>query len=405
MALTPERREKYLGALIERDDVSEAVILSTCNRTEIYVTAERFHGAYRDVRDLVSDLTYLPPDEFADDLEVMWDTEAAEHLFQVSAGLDSVVVGEHEILGQVRVAWEAAQSAQTCGPQLNLLFRHAVECGKRVRTDTAIARSVTSVSQAAVVMADDRSGGLGGRSVCIVGAGAMGRSMALAAKGAGAGRITIANRTARRAEEVAAEIAGTAAPLSDLHAHMVHADVVFSATGAAGAILTAAELATVLAERRGRPLVVVDIAVPRDIDPEVGEMDGVDLLDMNHLAEFCDRGKAQRAAEVPAVKAIVGAELERWVSVASSREVAPIIAELHSRADTLRQGELDRFSSRLGTLDDDTRELVEQITRATLAKLLHTPTVELKAAAGTPRGERLAAALQDLFGLDPTGDQ
>ncbi len=400
MALDGERLEKYLTALSYRDHITEAVIVSTCNRTEIYVVAERFHDAYRDVRDLVSDLTYLPPDEFTDHLDVSWDADAVRHLFSVASGLDSVVIGEHEILGQVRTAWDAARELGTAGPQLNLLFRSALECGKRARTETAISRSVTSVSQAAVVMATERLGTIAGASVVVLGAGAMGRGMVNLVSDLSPASITVVNRSPERAAELASAVHGRSAVLDDLVSELAPADVLFSATGAPAALVSRADMELVMAARNGRPLLIVDIAVPRDIEPSIESIDGVELLDMVALQSLCDRGVAERRRELPAVELIIDHEIERWADRASSRQVAPLLAEMFGSADQVRLGELDRFAPKLATMDPAQREIVEALTKSIVAKLIHPPTVQLKDAAGTARGDRLAAAMRDLFRLD-----
>jgi glutamyl-tRNA reductase len=400
MSLDGERMTKYLHALVACDWISEAVIVSTCNRTEIYAVAERFHGAYADVRDLVCDLTYLPAEAFSDHLMVDYDTEAIRHLFEVTAGLDSMVVGEHEILGQVRSAWEAGRSAGTVGPTLNLLFRHAVECGKRARTETSISRSVTSVSQAAVVMASDRLDGIDGVSALVIGAGDMGRGMVNLLNGAGVSSVTIANRNRPRAAELADEVGAAAVGLDDLADVMERVDVVFSATGSPKPLVGVDEMLQVIGARAGRPLVIVDIGVPRDVDAAVGAIEGIELLDMESLQRFCDAGIEDRRREVPAVTTIVEIEVDRYESIVSAREVAPLVTDLHRWAENVRAGEVDRFSARLAELDPQQREVVEALSRGIVAKMLHSPTVRLKDAAGSARGERLSGSLRELFDLD-----
>jgi glutamyl-tRNA reductase len=400
-AVDGERRAKYLDALLACDHVSEAVILSTCHRTEIWVVAEKFHGAFGDVRDVLCDLTYLPPDAFAEHLTSEYDTDAVRHLFEVAAGLQSVVVGEHEILGQVADAWESARVAGATGPALNLLFRHAVEVGKRARTETGIARSVTSVSHAAVVMASERLGSLSGAHVSVLGAGAMGRGMVDLLADHGVGDVTVVNRSPERAAELAATTGGRGVGLDHLGAELATTDVLFTSTGSVEPIIGVADVAPALAARadRARELLIVDIAVPRDVDPAVGELDGVTLLDMDALQAFADRGLSERRREVPAVRAIVEEELARYEAARSSREVAPLVTELHQWADGVRTAELERHRARLADLDPATRDAVESLTRGLVAKLLHSPTVAVKDASGTPRGERLASSLRDLFDL------
>jgi len=398
-AVSGDRLQKYLGALVESDHISEAVILSTCHRTEIWAVAERFHGAYSDVRDLLCDLTYLPPEDFSEHLTTEYDLDAVQHLFEVAAGLDSVVVGEHEILGQIADAWEIAREAGASGPSLNLLFRHAVEVGKRARTETSIARGVTSVSQAAVVMATERLGTLTGARAAVLGAGNMGRGMVTLLADQDVEEVIVLNRSLGPAEALAAPVGGRAVELSALSEELVRADVLFTSTGATEPLITADLLGDVLPARAGRDLLIIDIAVPRDVDPAISDLDGVTLLDMDSLEAFAERGLTERRGEIPAVRAIVEAELSRYESARTSRQVAPLVGELHQWAESIRSAELERFRSRLDGLDEAQREAVEATTRGIVAKLLHHATIAVKDASGTPRGERLAASLRDLFDL------
>lgn len=398
LAIDEQVIDKYLHDLVSRDHVNEAVVISTCNRVEIVVAAEKFHGAYRDVRDFVSDLTYLPPESFADHLEVRHDEEAMRHLFAVAAGLESVVVGEHEILGQVRSAWNSAREAGTSGTVLNLLFRHSLEAGKRARTETTISHHVTSVSHAAVIMADDAVEGLSGRSVAVVGAGSMARGVVDFAASRTSVPVTILNRTVERAAELAAE-SHRATGLDELSLHVRDADVVFCATSAPGHVLDLDTVAAAMVDRGGRPLTIVDIAMPRDVAAGVGDLDGVTLLDMDALAAFAERGLSRRRDEIPAVEAIVDAEVDRYQAASSAREVAPLVVDLRRRGDELVADELQRHAAKLEALDPAQRELIESMLRATVAKLLHQPTVTLKDAAGSPRGDRLAGSLRELFDL------
>ncbi len=390
---------KALADLTSREHVTEAVVLSTCNRIEVYAFAEKFHGAYQDIRNFFAEVSHVAPEEFSDHLTSLYDGDAARHLFSVASGLDSAVLGEHEILGQVRTAWEVSSAEGAVGPVLNPLFRHALEVGKRVRTETAISRNITSVSQAAVAMATDRLGGLEGRQVLVVGAGEMGEGLARALHSGGVAGIRVANRTWDRAVEVAERLGGVPVRLDDLPHHLAEVDVLLTSTGASAVILEHGDLASVVGERHGRELLVVDIAVPRDVDPAAGEIEGVTLLDMDDLREFAEVGIRERQREVTAVQAIVDAELDRYVDESTARSVAPLVASLRSRGDLVRSGELERLAARLGDLDDRQREAVEALAAGIVGKLLHEPTVRMKDAAGTARGERLAEALRDLFDL------
>jgi len=399
MTVPESRLPKALADLTSREHITEAVVLSTCNRIEVYVFAEKFHGAYQDIRNFFAEVSHVAPEEFADHLTSLYDGDAARHLFSVASGLDSAVLGEHEILGQVRKSWETASTEGAVGPVLNPLFRHALEVGKRVRTETAISRNITSVSQAAVAMATERLGGLEGRQVLVVGAGEMGEGLARALHGGGVAGIRVANRTWDRAVEVAGRLGGEPVRLDDLPHHLVEVDMLLTSTGASAVILEHGDLASVVGERHGRELLVVDIAVPRDVDPAAGEIDGLTLLDMDDLREFAEVGIRERQREVTAVQVIVDAELDRYVDESTARSVAPLVASLRARGDLVRSGELQRLSARLGDLDDRQRDAVEALAAGIVGKLLHEPTVRMKDAAGTARGERLAEALRDLFDL------
>ncbi|HEX7443489.1 MAG TPA: glutamyl-tRNA reductase, partial [Acidimicrobiales bacterium] len=390
---------KALHDVASREHVSEAVVLSTCNRTEIYVVAEKFHGAYADLRNFLSEMAYLPPEEFADHLYVRYDDEAVGHLFAVTSGLDSAVVGEAEILGQVRRAWERAQEEGTAGSSLNLLFRHALEVGKRARTETGISRNIVSVSTAAVAMAAERLGPLPGKRILVVGAGEMGEGMVRALVSAGVTDVRIANRTWERAVDLAAAVGGRAVRLADLNESLAEVDLLLTSTGASSIMLEHGDLARVMQARDGAPVLIVDVAVPRDVDPSAAELPGVTLLDMDDLRRFAEAGVAERRREMVAVQVMLDQELERFVAVSTAREVAPLVTALHDRGERVRQAELERLRSRLGELDPRQAEALDALTRGIVAKLLHDPTVGLKDAAGTPRGERLAEALRDLFDL------
>jgi glutamyl-tRNA reductase len=391
---------KALHDVISREDVSEAVVLSTCNRTEVYAVAERFHGAYQDIRDFLSEVAFLAPEDFSDHLYVHYDAPAVAHLFAVAAGLDSAVLGETEILGQVRHAWERGRQEGTVGPTLNLLFRHALEVGKRARSDTSISRHTTSVSQAAVAMATERLDGLAGARVLVLGAGEMGEAMAVALSRAGVGELALANRTWDRAVELADRVGGRAVRLLDVPEALAEADLLLTSTGASAALLQVDDLRDIVVGRAGRPLLIVDIAVPRDVDPAVGELDGVTLLDMDDLRRFAEAGTVARRGEVAGVQAILDEELERYLGSTSAREVAPMIVALRERAEEVRRAELERYRSRLAGLDDEQLTAIEGLTRGILGKLLHEPQITLKDAAGSPRGDRLVAALRELFALE-----
>ncbi|MBV9283387.1 MAG: glutamyl-tRNA reductase, partial [Acidimicrobiia bacterium] len=316
-----------------------------------------------------------------------------------AAGVDSVVLGESEILGQVRNAWQRAQEEGSTGPRLAALFRQALVVGKRARTETAIGRGSTSLAHAAVDMAERRLGSLEGKRILLLGAGEVGESMALAVAGIDGAEVFVANRTWERAVALASRVGGRAVQLDGVREALADVDLLLTSTGAPSAIVDQTDLAPVVEARGGRPLLIVDVAMPRDIDPSVSELPGVELLDLDDVRAFVEAGLAERRREVDRVRAIIDEERERFLESVTAREVAPTITALRERAEALRVAELERHRGRLEGLDAKQREAVEAVTRAVLAKLLHDPTVHLKDAAGTPKGERLSDALRELFDL------
>jgi glutamyl-tRNA reductase len=403
LILSPDDVAKAVVGLSRRDNVREVVVLNTCNRIEVYAVAERFHGAYADIRDFLCELGSLAPDELHPHLYSQHDDAAATHLFEVAAGLDSAVLGESEILGQVRTAWQIAAEQGAVRSTLDLLFRHALRAGKRARAETGIGRGTASISHAAVEMATDRVGSLEARRVLVVGAGDMGAGVASALQRAGAGEILVANRSPERGARLAEHVGGVVVGFDSLPDALTTSDVVVTCTGSGVAVLdhdtVAAARSTPAARTSSAPLLIVDIAVPRDVERRVGELPGVTLLDLDDLRDWADRGLALRAGEAARVRRIVAEELEHFSLESKARQAAPLVAQLHERAEDLRAAELERYAGRLAGLDPAQRELVEALTRTLIAKLLHEPSVRLRQEAGTPQGERNAAAVSDLFDL------
>ena len=400
MTVSDARLPKALHDLAGREHLSEALVLSTCMRTEIYAVAGRFHGAILDVRNFLAEWSGQPPEAFADHMYTFYEDAAVAHLFKVASGIDSAVLGEGEILGQVRDAWDGARREGSSGPVLGGLFRHAVEVGKRVRSETAIARGTTSLSQAAVAMAAERLGSLEGRRILLLGTGDMGVGMAQAlAASPGVADVLVANRSAGKAATLASRIGGRAVQLSALPAALEEVDLLLTSTGSPTVLLEASDVADVMVARDGKPLLIADIAVPRDVDSAAGDVPGVTLLDMDDLRAFAEAGIEGRRQEIARVQEIIAQEVERYLATATEREVAPLVADLRARAESLRQAELERHRAKLDGLDPRQRAAVEAMTKAVLNKLLHEPTVRLKEAAGSPKGERLAEALRALFDL------
>ncbi len=394
---------KVLGLLRDRANLEESVLLSTCLRTEVYAVVDRFHDAVSELQELLSAAAGLNSEALADHLTIRFDDDVADHLFSVAAGLESAVLGETEVLGQVRRAWEAAEEERVSGPVLGDLFRHAVQTGRRVRAETAIARGTTSFSHAAVEVAERQlAGGLAGRRVVVLGAGEMGAGVLHALRGRPAAsapeEIVLANRTAEPAESLAgAEPDGRVrvVPLSPAD-YLSTADVLIAAVRAPEPLIGPTALQGRDAEH---PLVVVDLGVPRNVDPTLGALGGVTLINMDDLRDSVDNALDERRAEVDEARGIMAAELRRYQAARRARGAAPVVASLRGRLESARLTELARRRSQFGDLSDADWAQVEAVTRSVLAKLLHEPSVVLKETAGTARGERLVEALRTLFDL------
>ena len=388
-----------LRVLSSHSDIREVVVLSTCNRTEVYAVAERFHGAHTDILEFLCETSGLSADEITPHLYSQFDDDAVVHLFEVAAGIDSAVLGETEIVGQVRDAWDFAMKQGTSRSTLNLLFRYALESGKRARTETGISRSTASVAHAAVEMSEEILGTLSGKRVLVVGAGEMGEGVAGALSRAGTESITVLNRTVSRAEALADKIGARVSDFESLETELVTADLVLACTGAGGVIIDHELMARV---RNGvsTPLLVVDIALPRDVAASVAELPGVTLRDLDHLSDWAQRGIDKRASEVGQVREIIGEEVKRFLLDQTQRQAAPLVAQLREVVESIRTAEMERFESALAAMTPEQRELVESISHGIINKMLHAPSVRLREAAGTPQGERLSAAVRDLFSLE-----
>jgi glutamyl-tRNA reductase len=388
-----------LRELSEQSDIREVVILSTCNRTEVYAVAERFHSAHADILKFLCATSGLSEDEIAPHLYSQYDEEAVVHLFEVAAGIDSAVLGETEIVGQVRDAWDFAMKQGTSRSTLNLLFRYALESGKRARTETGISRSTASVAHAAVEMSEEILGTLQGKRVLVVGAGEMGEGVAGALSRAGTASITVLNRTATRAQVLAAKIGARVSDFSNLESELGIVDVVVACTGA-GDIIIDHDLMKRVRHGITTPVLLVDIALPRDIAASVSELPGVTLRDLDDLSEWAQRGIDKRSSEVGQVRVIIGEEVDRFLLDQTQRQAAPLVAQLRRFVEDIRQAEVDRFDASLAAMTPEQRELVESISHGIINKMLHAPSVRLREAAGTPQGERLSAAVRDLFSLE-----
>jgi glutamyl-tRNA reductase len=384
-ALDPQRAAELAGTLA--GERGEAVCLSTCNRTELYLADEAPEAA----EDKAEAALLALEAELGPALYRLRDEDAARHLFRVAAGLDSLVPGEGEILGQVR----AAHAAGATGAILDRLFRQALHAGKKARTETAIGESPASVSSAAAALAEQVFGDLRGREVVLIGAGKVGELAIRNLVSRGASIAFVANRTADRAQELAARFGGTPLSLERVGEALARADVVISSTSGRGWTLTREVVERSLPMRRGRPLFLIDLAVPRDLEPTIHELDGCYLYDIDDLEAVVAETIADRSREAERAERIVAEEADRFRAWQASLHVVPAIASLRARAEEIRAAELDRAK-----LSGPERRAAESVTAAVLNKLLHLPTIRMKQAAAAADGVIYADAVRHLFGLE-----
>ena len=398
---------KLLRDIAHLPDTAETFVISTCNRVEVYAEVDRFHGGVNGICELLARHSGIPAGELTASLYVHYEDRAVQHLLAVASGLDSMVVGESQILGQVRAALKAAGEYGTLGRSLRDLGRIALRTGKRARAETGIDRLGISLVSVGVELAASRLGPTGaelltGRAVLVVGAGAMsGLAVATAAR-AGAAQITVANRTRSKAERLATAAGGVVADFADLPAAIAGADLVISCTGAAGAVITGQMTAAALDQRpAGAPLVLLDLAMPRDVDPAVAGLPDVSVIGLDEL-----RGTGEAAvgaAEVAAVRAIVDEEFAAYGSAVRAAQVTPTVVALRAKAATVVDAELERLGGRLSEhgVSGHALEEIAQTVRRVVDKLLHAPTVRVKELASSPGGEEYETALRVLFDLDP----
>ena len=385
------------------DGCDDAVLLSTCNRTEVYAVAADPIAMGERIAGCLADYRGVRRDDIDSALYVRTDADAARHLFRVSAGLDSLVVGEPEILGQVKDAYKVASDARGTGSVINRLFHGAFAVGKRVRTDTGLAEGAVSLSYAALTLARKIFGDLSSRPMVVFGAGEMARLCALHFHPHVAS-TTIATRRHDRGEALAAEVGGQVTPWDSRIETLVDADVLVSATGAADVVVGEGDLRQVLAARRGRPLFIVDLAVPRDVAPEAAALEEVFLYNIDDLRGIVQENLARRQDAVSKAERLVNDEVAAWHGWLRSRAVIPTVVALRTRFERVRQAELERLSPKLAGLGPDARARVDEVTRLMVEKLLLTPTEQLKAIDDHETMDACSAALRRLFALDEDGD-
>lgn len=381
------------------EDVREGVILSTCNRMEVYALVRDPETASRGIVDLLSRSCDTPAEIFARHLYVLEDGQAIRHLFRVAAGLDSMVLGEPQILGQITDAYEAALSQGAAGTVLSAMFRAAIHTGKRVRTETRIGINPASISSVAARLAERLLGDLSPRRVLLIGAGEMGAIAVRALHRRGASAITVANRTFEKAQQLAQEWGGKAITFQQMPQALEMADIVVSCTGAPHTILNRELIEPAMAARPTRPLFLIDIAVPRDIDSNVNDVANVHLRDIDDLQNQADDNVREREMEIPLVESIVDKELAQFLDWLAALDVVSTITDLRQQIEQFRQSELQRLFNRLD-LDEREREMVETMSHRLINKILHQPTLHLKAEAANGNGAAYTFAVRRLFSLD-----
>lgn len=390
-----------LTELMKVPHVKEAMYLSTCNRVEVLAETTEAAAAAVGLRSFIFNHGNLTPEEMGRCLYVHTDIEAIRHLFRVSSSLDSLVMGEPQILGQVKDAYHLAMENKTTGMVLNKLVHHAFRAAKRVRTETAIASNAVSISYAAVELAKKIFGNLQGKAVLLVGAGEMAELAARHLLNQGVGKVLIANRTYTRALEIAAAVQGTAIEFNDLAARLEDADIVISSTGAPGYVVTRDMVAEALRGRKNRLLFLIDIAVPRDIEPEAGELDNAFLYNVDDLQEVVDDNLQNRRQEAEKAEAIIEEEVKKCQAWVNSLLVVPTIVSLRQKVEEIVKSELDKSSSWLGNLDEQTRKNVEIMTTAIVNKIIHSPIASLKEESQDDNGLTSSLVLvRRLFKLD-----
>ena len=403
-----ELRERIgsLGPGAERcPAVLEHVVLQTCYRIELYAhLTSGVDDARDELVDALSTVHDVPRDLLVQHLYVHPGEDAARHLCRVATGLDSLVLGEAEILGQVGDAFEAARSADAAGPALTLLFRTAITAGRRARSETAIGANPATASSMALALAEGVAGDLREKQLLVIGAGRVALQTLKAAEGRGISRVAVANRTRERAEEVALRFEARAFGLDDLEAALAAADVAVAATSSETPIVARGLVASAMRGREDRPLVVVDLAVPADVERGAAEVDGVRLFDVDDLRAGLDEAMSSRLREVPKVEAIVEEESESFSRRYRELEVEPLLTELRRRAESIREREVEHALRDLGDVDPAVAERVEHLSRTLVKKLLHDPTVRARERAGAGEADEIAGAVRDLFGISAPAD-
>jgi glutamyl-tRNA reductase len=397
LAFGDDDQSKAYRRAADDDAIGGCVILSTCNRVEVYAEVPSYHAGFLAMKRLLAEAREVASAEFEEPLFSHYERDAADHLFAVASGLDSMVLGETQIAAQVREALRRADDEGASRPELTGLFHAASRTGRRVRAETSLGAAPDAFASLGADLADEALGVLRDRPVAIVGAGQMASLAAKHLRRRNVGEIVVLNRSIDHAKALAGRIHGRALDLSELPQALAGADLVVSATGAAGTVIGAEEIRRA---RDGRPIVLLDLAVPRDVEPEATDVPGVRLIDITSLRRRIDEREEGPAADIARAHEIVAEEVLRWVGRRRADELAPLLKALRARGDDVMRAELERFSSRLADLTPGEREAVESLARGIVAKLLHDPIVSLKERSEGTRSSH-AKLLAELLGLDP----
>jgi glutamyl-tRNA reductase len=399
MNIPEARLADAVSDLVHRDGLLEGMILSTCNRVELVTNAQDSVEAEPLIRQFLSECHRCDINAYARFFYRYRQEEVVKHLFRVASSLDSMILGEPQILGQVKQAYAVARQVGALNGPLNEVVNQALAVARRVRRETALGSSAVSVSYAAVELAKKIFGSLHGKTIFVIGAGKMSELAAKHLLRSGASGIFVANRTYERAVELAAAFHGTAIRFEQLFECINKSDIVISSTGAPHIIVTREQAEKLLEARRNRPIFFVDIAVPRDIDPAINQLDNAFVYDIDDLGQVVEANKKQRERQAVWAEEIVQEEFQKLMRRLASREVVPTIVALEERLDHIREHEMDRYRSRLNGLTPEQREAVDQLTRGILNKILHGPITELKSGAGRPEHGHLVELIRKIFGL------
>lgn len=384
---------------LDLEGIDEAVILCTCNRAEVYASVSGYHAGFLSLKRLLTETSGVNAEELAEPLYAHWERDAEEHLFGVAGGLDSMVLGETQIQTQVREALRKAIAEGAAGPAVTALFHAASRTGRRIRQETSLGAAPDAFVQLGASLAAEPLGGLAGKDVVVIGAGQMASLAVKHLRSRGVGRVKILNRSREHARALAARTNAEHGDLADLPAALAGADLIVSATGAAGTVLGFEAVSAAMVARQGRGLVVLDLAVPRDVDPEVATIGGVRTIDIETLRLHLYAQEGSVGRDVEAAREIVQEELRRSAVRKRGEAMAPLIAAIHERGEDVMRAELERHNGRLAQLTPDERAVVESLARGIVAKLLHDPVVQLKERSAPGTDGMHAKLLAELFGL------